>query len=117
MPHVIIDYVALRPFWYQDVRTGERVDVKAGEMVDAEGLGPIAEKMCGYDLPSLARIVRVEDDVPSVSDLVAEEEDSDTPEGEFPKHLGGGWYELSNGENVKGRSKAESAEEALGGAE
>ena len=32
---------------------------------------------------------------------------------EFPKHTGGGYYELSNGEKVKGKDAAIEAEEAL----
>ncbi|WP_337970292.1 hypothetical protein [Virgibacillus salexigens] len=32
---------------------------------------------------------------------------------EFPKHVGGGNYELSNGEKVKGKEKALAAEEEL----
>lgn len=32
---------------------------------------------------------------------------------EFPKHVGGGTYELSNGEKVKGKEEAIEAEEAL----
>jgi hypothetical protein len=32
---------------------------------------------------------------------------------EFPKHTGGGYYELSNGEKVKGKGAAEKAENAL----
>lgn len=32
---------------------------------------------------------------------------------EFPRHTGGGHYELSNGEKIKGREDAEKAEEAL----
>lgn len=31
----------------------------------------------------------------------------------FPKHTGGGWYELSNGEKVKGKDEATAAEEGL----
>lgn len=33
----------------------------------------------------------------------------------FPTHVGGGWYELSNGERVQGRDEAEAAEAALTG--
>ena len=33
---------------------------------------------------------------------------------EFPKHSGGGWYELSNGEKVHGKEKAEEAEREVG---
>lgn len=34
-------------------------------------------------------------------------------EDEFPKHTGGGYYELSNGEKVKGKDAAFEAEKAL----
>lgn len=34
-------------------------------------------------------------------------------EPEFPKHVGGGQYELSNGEKVKGKDAAIEAEKAL----
>lgn len=34
---------------------------------------------------------------------------------EFPKHTGGGFYELSNGEKVKGKEAAIEAENALKG--
>lgn len=44
-------------------------------------------------------------------------EDTNQNEGEgdedFPKHTGGGYYELSNGEKVKGKEEALAAEEAL----
>ncbi|MFC3212722.1 hypothetical protein [Planomicrobium okeanokoites] len=31
----------------------------------------------------------------------------------FPEHVGGGYYQLSNGENVKGKKQAVKAEKAL----
>lgn len=34
----------------------------------------------------------------------------------FPKHTGGGWYELSNGQKVQGKEAAKEAEAALSGA-
>lgn len=34
-------------------------------------------------------------------------------EKEYPKHTGGGYYELSNGEKVKGKAKAFQAENEL----
>lgn len=34
-------------------------------------------------------------------------------EHEYPKHIGGGYYELSNGEKVQGKGKASEAERAL----
>ena len=33
---------------------------------------------------------------------------------EYPKHTGGGWYELSNGEKVQGKVEAVVAEKNLG---
>ncbi|WJE51117.1 hypothetical protein QRE66_17600 [Bacillus cereus] len=33
----------------------------------------------------------------------------------FPKHTGGGWYELSNGEKVQGKDEAVAAEQSLRG--
>jgi hypothetical protein len=42
------------------------------------------------------------------------EESKKSPEDdEFPKHTGGGHYELSNGEKVKGKEDAEKAQAAL----
>lgn len=37
----------------------------------------------------------------------------DEEDKEFPKHTGGGYYELSNGEKVKGKEAAEKAENEL----
>lgn len=47
------------------------------------------------------------------SDLQVSEEDAQADEevaGEYPKHTGGGWYELSNGEKVQGKEEAEEKE-------
>ncbi len=33
----------------------------------------------------------------------------------FPKHTGGGWYELSDGSKVQGKEEAIAAEKKLGG--
>ncbi|MCC2412605.1 MULTISPECIES: hypothetical protein [Bacillus cereus group] len=33
----------------------------------------------------------------------------------FPKHTGGGWYELSNGDKIQGKDEAVEAEESLRG--
>ena len=32
----------------------------------------------------------------------------------FPKHTGGGWYELSNGEKVQGKQEAKEAQRNVG---
>ena len=41
------------------------------------------------------------------------EEDKEPENAEYPKHTGGGYYELSNGEKVQGKEKAIEAEKAL----
>lgn len=33
---------------------------------------------------------------------------------DFPKHTGGGWYELSNGEKVQGKDEAKEAQRKAG---
>lgn len=37
----------------------------------------------------------------------------DLSNGKFPKHTGGGWYELSNGEKVQGKDEAIEAQSEL----
>ncbi|HHX61570.1 MAG TPA: hypothetical protein GX707_12800 [Epulopiscium sp.] len=48
---------------------------------------------------------------------VAENEEDFTVEKTypFPKHTGGGWYEITNGEKVQGKEKAEELERKLRG--
>src|SRR5690606_23292894 len=41
------------------------------------------------------------------------DDDNQVADSEFPKHTGGGYYELSNGEKVKGKDAAIEAEKAL----
>ena len=59
-----------------------------------------------------------EDRIASLVDKGFLEEKSKQPpdsnDSEFPKHSGGGWYELSNGEKVHGKEKAEEAEREVG---
>ncbi|MCD5001186.1 hypothetical protein IV487_01745 [Enterococcus saccharolyticus] len=45
--------------------------------------------------------------------LIEEIEEVTEAEPDFPKHVGGGQYELSNGEKVKGKDAALAAEKAL----
>lgn len=42
------------------------------------------------------------------------EKAEDKKEVEFPKHTGGGWYVLSNGEKIRGEDEAIAAEKELG---
>lgn len=39
--------------------------------------------------------------------------EQEKPKGEYPKHVGGGWYELSDGEKVQGKENAIEAENEL----
>lgn len=48
-----------------------------------------------------------------VEDVFTESEADE--ESQFPQHVGGGYYQLSNGEKVKGKENAMEAEKALGG--
>ncbi|EJW14160.1 hypothetical protein M5X00_29440 [Paenibacillus alvei] len=48
-----------------------------------------------------------------LADIHEIEEDGSKGEEDFPKHAGGGTYELSNGEKVKGKKEAIEAEKAL----
>ncbi|MDB0581234.1 hypothetical protein [Salinicoccus roseus] len=43
----------------------------------------------------------------------APEGQNDGPGTDYPKHTGGGYYELSNGEKVQGKEEAEKAEQEL----
>lgn len=53
------------------------------------------------------------EEVLRAADVIGKES-KEAPDGEErPKHLGGGTYELSNGERVKGKEAAEEAEEKL----
>lgn len=58
-------------------------------------------------------------DAPENTENDGSPDSSDTPEAsgeadsEFPKHSGGGYYELSNGEKVRGQEAALEAEKAL----
>ncbi|MEY9975299.1 hypothetical protein [Lysinibacillus sp. RC79] len=45
--------------------------------------------------------------------MIAKQEEPREQVSEFPKHVGGGRYELSNGEKVKGKEEAIEAENAL----
>lgn len=47
------------------------------------------------------------------ADPVATKPSKQTEAREFPKHQGGGWYELSDGSTVRGKEEAEEAEAKL----
>lgn len=49
-------------------------------------------------------------EIMSINDRLIEETEDTT---EYPNHIGGGVYQLSNGEKVRGKDEAAKAEEAL----
>lgn len=61
----------------------------------------IPDPFANADLGELADEVAVDDAVTTVTEEA------------YPKHVGGGYYELSNGEKVKGKEAAIEAEKAL----
>ena len=81
---------------------------KAGDIYPAEGFTADEERV--YFLtgvhPKYKKIYLAEVTLHETEQL--EEKSS-----EFPKHLGGGYYELSNGEKIKGKEESIKAENAL----
>lgn len=55
------------------------------------------------------------EEINSTSSVLLLEEVQSNKELEYPKHTGGGWYELSNGEKVQGKEEAEELEDKLRG--
>ena len=49
-------------------------------------------------------------EIMSINDKLLEETEDKI---EYPNHIGGGYYQLSNGEKIKGKDEALKAEEAL----
>ncbi|RWZ59887.1 hypothetical protein EQV77_00895 [Halobacillus fulvus] len=58
-------------------------------------------------------IEKVEVGNPKQEEGSTEQTTGDALDSEFPKHSGGPYYELSNGEKVKGKEAAEQAEKEL----
>jgi len=46
-------------------------------------------------------------------ETAAKDDNVETNGQEYPKHTGGGWYELSNGEKIQGKDHAIAAEDEL----
>jgi hypothetical protein len=59
-----------------------------------------------------ANFLKEEGHLGEVSTKEASSEKDET-KSDFPKHTGGGYYELSNGEKVKGKDEAAAAEKEL----
>lgn len=105
-------FVALKAF--TDLEDGRHV-YKAGHIYPREGVEldeERAESLLTTDNKRKeALIVQIAVNEEPEPDLEAEEADG-VPK-EFPASLGGGHYELSNGEKVQGKEKAIEAEKAL----
>ncbi|WP_340014656.1 hypothetical protein [Paenibacillus sp. FSL K6-1318] len=66
-----------------------------------------------YNKIYLAEVQENESSASPVKDSTNKKPDDPDDEKTFPHHVGGGTYELSNGEKVKGKEEALAAESAL----
>lgn len=74
----------------------------------------IKDPFANTDLGELADEVAVDDAVTTVTEEIYQGSDYVGVNVEtYPKHTGGGYYELSNGEKIKGKDAAIEAEKAL----
>ena len=74
----------------------------------------IPDPFANTDLGELADEVAVDDAVTTVTEEIYQGSDYVGVNVEtYPKHVGGGYYELSNGEKIKGKDAAIEAEKAL----
>lgn len=109
-------YVEPLPANPADEDAGDATDVTAQEVKDGQGEKDDPEKPAGYFVPEGDETKHVDsanaDDAAYADDATAEVE-SDEESGEYPRHTGGGWYELSNGETVRGQDDAVQAENNL----
>jgi hypothetical protein len=98
-------YKVIDPF--KDVEDGNYLYPKVGEKYPREGYEPSEERIKALSSTNNRK----------GKPFIAYEEDPEAPENSeedvFPKHTGGGYYELSNGEKVKGKEAAEKAENEL----
>lgn len=80
---------------------------KAGDQYPAEGFSADEERI--YFLtgvhPKYKKVY--------LAEVVIDEPQQKTEQLDYPKHTGGGYYELSNGDKVKGKDEAIEAENAL----
>lgn len=81
---------------------------RAGETYPAEGFEATEERVS-----FLAKVHPKYKKIYLANVQQGEANDGELLTGAFPKHTGGGWYELSNGEKVQGKDEAIEAEQAL----
>jgi hypothetical protein len=104
-------YQVIRPFRDKEddsrkYRKGDTYPVKG--KVEQERLDELSssDNNAGYPL-----IKKVGTDPEPQKDPKGESDEGE--ESEFPKHTGGAWYELSNGEKIQGKDEAVAAEAEL----
>lgn len=89
---------------------------KPGDIYPAESFSADSERVAFLSQvhPTYKRIflANVKDD--GIQDQAIEQPKQDPLEiSDYPKHTGGGWYELSNGEKTQGKDEAVAAENEL----
>lgn len=75
--------------------------------------GPLYASRAAHDARREAAAKASKAEPPSDPDSDLTSSSDEGSGSEFPKHTGGGWYELSNGEKVQGQEAAETAEAKL----
>lgn len=81
---------------------------RAGFEASQERIDYLSNKNGDFKKP----FIKIEEDREASKNVEPGEVETDDKD-EFPKHTGGGYYELSNGEKVKGKKEAEKAEADL----
>lgn len=116
-------YVVIKPF--TDLKDGKHIYKgghfypRKGAELNEERAQALASADNAQGEPFIVQVVqpeaetpkKVEDEKPEVPEKIEDEK----PEAveTFPKHTGGGHYELSDGSKAKGKEAAEKAEQAL----
>lgn len=117
MPRVEFTYIATRPLDC-GMPDGSIHTYQAGDVIPAEVLGRsigaliLADKVARMAI----NVADADDPAPVVEETNEPDAEEDAPAAEdsdFPRHLGSGIYELSNGNHIKGKTKAEQAEASL----
>ena len=121
MSETIWRFKAIKPIRAEHpVGSGIIVEYQPGEDVPAGEWGQAASWLVERDKIMRYGLNQYEDghsDFPPTSSAASEGEPegvASSSDAEFPKHKGGPWYELSNGEQVRGKDQANAAEAALG---
>jgi len=96
---------------FKDLEDGDYI-YRAGKPYPRDGGKPSAERIENLASENNRRkevLIRFTGKVEVPEDNEGQGDQSD----QFPRHTGGGYYELSNGDKVQGKEKANEAEQAL----